>query len=366
MKKRTAVLLTAALCLLPSACGGGESVETLPSTPEPVPSVSAAPEPTPEPTQEVYDGPVNHLTGLPMEEEQAEARPVAIMLNNLKNALPQQGNGEADIIYEVVAEGGITRMLALYQSIDGLGVVGSVRSARPYYIELALGHDAVYIHAGGSTQAYSDLKSWDVDHMDGVNGPYSYAGADLFWRDRNRIEGKRYDYEHSLITSGEKIRKALDESGFRLEYADGYESTLSFAEDGTPAEGETARTITVPFSNYKTGVFRYDEGSGLYLVEEYGEAYVDGNDGGQVAVTNVLVLSAKIRSTGDSYGHMTVDLSGGDGWFACGGRLIPITWEKGEPNEPIRYYTADGQPLELGQGKSYVNIVSTDREITWE
>ena len=366
MKKRTAALLTAALCLLLSACGVGEPAETLPPTPEPVPSVSTAPEPAPEPSEEVYDGPVNPLTGLPMEEERAAARPVAVMLNNLRDALPQQGNGEADILYEVVAEGGITRMLALYQSIDDLGVVGSVRSARPYYIELALGHDAVYVHAGGSVQAYNDLKSWDADHMDGVNGPYSYAGAGLFWRDRERIEGKRYDYEHSLITSGENLRAALDGSGFRLTHEEGYAQPLLFAEDGTPAEGETALTITVPFSSYKTGVFRYDEETGAYLAEEYGEAYVDGNDGRQVAVTNVLVLRASIRNSGDSYGHMNVDLSGGDGWFACGGKLIPITWEKGGEDDPLRYYAADGQPLVLGQGKSYVNIISSANEITWE
>ena len=71
-------------------------------------------------------------------------------LNNLKKAQPQLGNAQADIIYEVPAEGGITRMLAVYQTLDGIGTLGSIRSSRPYYIELALGHDALYVHAGAA------------------------------------------------------------------------------------------------------------------------------------------------------------------------------------------------------------------------
>ena len=77
-------------------------------------------------------------------------RPVAVMLNNLKEALPQLGQSSADIIYEVPAEGGITRMLGVYQSLDGVGTIGSIRSARPYYLELALGHDAIFLHAGAA------------------------------------------------------------------------------------------------------------------------------------------------------------------------------------------------------------------------
>lgn len=95
-----------------------------------------------------------------MGKEWVNRRPVAIMLNNLKEALPQLGQSQADVIYEVPAEGGITRMLAVYQSLDGVGKIGSIRSARPYYLELALGHDAIYIHAGGSEDAYAKIRQW--------------------------------------------------------------------------------------------------------------------------------------------------------------------------------------------------------------
>lgn len=363
--RKTAALLLCFFCL--TACGGRGEQQSEPPAQSPAQNTETpGREPEHEPSQTPYTGPVNPLTGLPLEGGGENARPVAIMLNNLTAALPQQGNGGADIIYEVVAEGGITRMLALYQSVEGIGVIGSVRSARPYYIELALGHDALYIHAGGSEQAYDDLSSWHVDHLDGVRGTYSGTEAGLFWRDRNRIEGRRYDLEHSLITSGDAVRTVLEGSSFRLEHESGYSYSMDFAEDGTPAEGESAGTVTVPFSAYKTGVFRYDAASGRYLAEEYGEAYIDGNTGEQIAVTNVLVLRAAIRSTGDLYGHMTVELSGGDGWFACGGRIIPITWEKDGRDGPLRYFTAAGSPLTLGKGKSYVNVIDRSAEIAYE
>ena len=142
--KRASLAALAALLLLLPACGAPEPEPTPTPTPTPVAT------PTPEPTPTPYNGPVSPLSGLPMGEEWVNRRPVAVMLNNLKEALPQLGQSSADIIYEVPAEGGITRMLGVYQSLDGVGTIGSIRSARPYYLELALGHDAIFLHAGAA------------------------------------------------------------------------------------------------------------------------------------------------------------------------------------------------------------------------
>ena len=111
--------------------------------------------------------------------------------------------------------------------------------------------------------------------------------------------------------------------------------------------------------------YRYDAASGLYLAEQYGGAMTDGNDGAQVSVTNVLVLRTKCTVVDDK-GRLTVDLSEGEGWFACGGQLVPIKWEKGDRGSQLRYFTADGQPLTLGRGRSYVCIIPLTREITVE
>lgn len=364
--KRRILPLFAAFALFLTACGGGgEEAEPSPdSTPTPPVSDSAQPafDPAASLTPE-YDGPVNPLTGLPIDEEWVNARPVAVMLNNLKQAMPQLGVSQADIIYEVLAEGGITRMLALYQSVEDVGVIGSVRSARTYYLELALGHDAVYLHAGGSPDAYDKIKAWNVTALDCVNGPYE---GSLFWRDADRI--RENGKVHSVVTSGETILKLFPTYSFRQEHEEDYVYEMQFAEDGTPADGQQALTVTVPFSSYKTGVFTYDPESGEYLVEEYGSAYLDGNTGEQVSVTNVLVLKTDCSLIpGDDAGRITVDLSsGGEGWFACGGKAIPIRWSKDSVNDQLVYTTQSGEALTLGAGTSYVNIIPLSNEITVE
>ena len=365
--KRIICLLVAAMLLGLTACGSSET----PPSPTPPPSdtaqVTPTPEPTPStpaPTEEVTPEPVspwvNPLTGLPTETDISGQRPVAIMLNNIKAAMPQQGNSQADIIYEVLAEGGITRMLGIYQDISDLDVVGSIRSARLYYWELALGHDAVYVHAGGSPEFYNYKNTWGLSTVDGVNGYYSYASTNLFWRDRNRVDGTYYAYEHSLVTDGDRLTKILTAQGELGDHTEGYSYQMTFAPDGTPEDGQSAVTITAPFSTYKNTVFHFDEETGLYRAEQYGEAYIDGNDKSQIAVTNVLLLNTRCTVVDDA-GRMNVDLSSGEGWFACGGKMIPITWEKGERDNQLRYYTTDGQPLTLGVGKSFVCILPLSR-----
>ena len=379
--KRILCLLFALLMIMLCACKSGEQPTPSPSAssaPTPTPSASEpatpAPSETPQPSEEPSPSPspseeppveptyINPLTGLPMAEDTVNQKPVAIMLNNIKAAIPQQGNSHADIIYEVLAEGGITRMLGIYHDVSDLGIVGSVRSARLYFWDLALGHDAIFVHAGGSPEFYDTKKARDLSTVDGVNGYYAYATTGLFWRDRERIEGKYYAYEHSLITSGEKLTEILGQRGEFGAHKDGYVYNMKFAENGTPTGGLSSPTIIVPFSNSKSTTFRYDRDTRSYLAEQYGGAMIDGNDGSQIAVSNVIVLKTDCTVVDDA-GRLKVDLSSGEGWFACGGKLIPITWKKGNCDQQLRYYTADGKSLTLEQGKSYVCIIPLTRDI---
>ena len=362
MGKKLLPLLLALLLLL-AACGG---------TPEPqnsaLPSASAAPsaEPSAEPTSTPYDGPLNPLTGLPIGEEWVNRRPVAIMLNNLKQALPQLGQSQADIIYEIPAEGGITRMVGVYQSLEGVGTIGSIRSARPYYLEVALGHDAVFIHAGGSDDAYSKIQSWGVTALDAVRGPYlgSTENSNLMWRDP--VRRQTYSLEHTVVTTGQTITELLPTYNIRLDHQDGYHYEMNFAQDGTPADGVAAGEITVPFSSYKTGRFVYNEDTGKYAVEEYGSPYIDGNTGAQVEVTNLVIIKTACRNTGDSLGHITVDLSsGGSGYFACGGKITELTWSKQAPSGQFHYTDAHGDPIVFGTGTTYVCVVPTNCDISF-
>ena len=165
--------------------------------------------------------------------------------------------------------------------------------------------------------------------------------------------------EHSVLTSGSKILQLLPTYKMRLEHKDGYTYPMSFTEDATPVDGVSANTITVKYSNYKTGVFRYNAETGLYYVEQYGGAHVDGATGEQLAVKNVLILSTDISQIkGDSAGRLSVRTTGsGSGKFACGGKVENITWSKDSNASPMRFFTTDGQELLFGIGTTYINVI---------
>ena len=363
MKRRVSALFLALLLLLSlPACGGKEPpVEAEKPTVDMTPVVKDPPAVEPPVEEEVYEGPWNPLTGLPCETDLSNARPYAIMLNNLQKALPQYGVAKADIIYEVPAEGGITRMLGIFTDITDLGNVGSIRSARDYYVQIARGHDALYVHAGGSPGAYDLIANAGIDSIDGIKGAYNA----IFWRDATRkaVAG----YEHSLFLTASEL-KAYAEENRTMTHRDGYVPSLTFAADGTP-DGEAAANVKVTYySGGKTTAFSYDEAAGGYLVSQYNGKYVDGQTGEQLLRENVLVLFCNINKiAGDSAGRLSVDIVGsGTGYFACGGKYTEICWSKSTATSEIVYTLADGSPLTLGAGTSYVCVAPLGASASFE
>ena len=371
MKRLITILLSAAMLLSLMACSKTETKPEPTPDPEPVvepeePDVQPEPEPEPQPEPEEpavdWTG-VNPLTGEPTEEDISGNRPVMVMLNNLKQALPQSGNGQADIIYEILEEGGITRMLAVYQDISAVeGNLGTIRSTRPYYVHLVAGMDGILVHAGGSGAAYDAIDALGITDLDALGG----AASSLFWRDKGRLNAG-VATEHTMYITASDIANYLSTSGLRTQHEDGFSMKHTFAEDATPADGSAANVITVPFSGYKTGEFKYDAESGEYLVSEYGSAYVDETTGKQVGVKNVLIIMTQVSTIeGDSKGRLNVAMSGsGIGYFACGGKYIPINWSRSTQDSLYEFTTMDGQPLVLGVGSSYVNIVPTTCSVSF-
>ena len=354
MKQRTITLVLLFLMLFLVLVGCGGPAEEQPDmSDEPV--ISDEPEPDPEP---VIPMGTNPLTGLPLELEYVNDRPVAVIFNNLYQAMPQLGISQADIIYEIPAEGGITRMLGVFQTLKDVKTLGSVRSARPYFLEAALGHDAFLVHAGGSEDAYSNIRSWDVDNMDGVRGGND---AKIFWRDPDRK--KSMGSEHSLVTSGEKIQEYIDSTSWTKEHPADYTYDQKFAEDGTPKDGTPAEYFELYFSHYKTGRFTYDGDSHQYKIVQYSQPYIDGNTGEQLRVNNVLVLETDVRRiSGDTEGRLKIQMTGtGEGTYFCGGSAIPIQWSKADRNSPFVYTKNDGTPLIMEQGTSYICIMDPDQ-----
>ena len=374
MWKRILCGILASLTLLSCcACGNKEqqapkekpysnAVDPKPADPDVKPEPQPEPEPEPEP---VPDAVVNPLTGEALEDESlVNARPVAVMLNNIHYAMPQHGTSDADMIFEFNVEGSITRMVAFYQDPSKVGTIGSVRSARACFIETIMGMDAIYVHAGGSAEAKRMLRELNVDHI-------SESAGEVFWRDAERR--KTMAIEHTLMTSGERILNYIDKSSFRREHNEDYSYPITYVENATPAGGEAAEHVVVKFSGYKQGYFDYNAETGLYQISQrYStlgtvDPYMDGNTGEQVAVTNLIVLRTTVANSGDSKGHMNIDLKGGNvGMFFCGGKAEPITWKKATTNDPFTFYHEDGTPLELQVGHTYVCVIGLNADLTYE
>ena len=301
----------------------------------------------------------NPLTGEPVDDPTlVNRRPTAIMLNNLYEAMPQHGVSQADMIFEYNVEYGITRMVAFFMDPTKVGVIGSIRSARACFVETVLGMDAVYFHCGGSDEADYMMYDLGMDHFD--------EGIEPYYRDYDRFQTRAW--EHTLMTTGQGLADFMDSIDWlRRDHYEGYEYPIHYVEDGTPKNGETADDVYVRFSSYKTGVFSYDPESDLYMVNQYDAPYIDGNTGDQVGVTNLLVLRTTVYNSGDAKGHMVIDLQGGDaGMYFCGGKGEAITWEKDSMYDPFVFYHADGTPLDLQVGHTYVCVIAHDAELYYE
>jgi len=353
--KHILALLLALSLLFLAACGGDPDPDPEP-TPEPTPV--ASPELTPEPTPDVYMGYRNPLTGEHITEDISHQRPFAVLLDNLQAALPHNGISQADIIYEMPVEGGITRLLAVFQDIEGAGEIGPVRSARSYFLDVVQGHDAIFVHAGGSPQAYAAIHGNGINNIDGVNG----SGREFF-RDPERAS--RAGSEHSMMTTDELLLSNVDGYGYRREHQGGFSTGLAFLDDLT-LDGQPAQDVTVRFSNYKTGQFVFNPMSGRYYVNQYGEPMIDGITEQQLSVTNVIVLFASFQVL-DGDGRLGADLGlGGAGYFFSGGEAVPILWTKGSMNAPFFFSHTNGHPLELAVGTTYVNVVNSNTgEVTF-
>lgn len=389
--------------------------------PDPAPAPIAPPQESDVPT-----GPVFPLTGLPAERE-VESRPIMVMVENSPAARPQTGLDQADIVYEILAEGDITRFAAVYQSRSP-EKIGPVRSIRPYYVEIGAGLDAYIVHAGWSQEAMNLIASRRLDHFDEVYGDGKY-----YWRDSGR------KMPHNLYTSIERIRKGIADKRFRTAW-NGPKPTFAHASGGTVATGQEvsavngleafasipvaptaagvpssaagmnpstssmttdasgvssnasdisstgsgisptasdmpstglsgskkaqpASKVTIPYTRGYTVSYVYDASNGTYMRSMNGQPHKDASSGNQLSAANVIVCEADHRVV-DSVGRREVDLLGsGQGVLLQQGKRLDVTWENRDGL--IRVY-ADGQELGWLPGTTWVQVVPTGTLLVYD
>ena len=301
---------------------------------------------------------INPLTGLEVDHNISTLRPVSIMVNNINVSLPQSGISDADIIYECLAEGGITRLMMISNDWEKLPNIGSCRSARDYYIDYSESYNCIFIHAGGSTYAYDTLAARGTDNIDGVRGP----SGNMFYRDQDRINSG-YSYEHTLfIYDGAAIKSTIESVGYSTTKAEGYEEPVNLMPWGETATLDNeAKHIKVVMSNYQVVDYVYDEDAGEYLRWQYsGMPHMDYGADKQLAFENVVVMFNDSGAiAGDEKNRIWMQTTGtGTGYYITDGTYEEITWQKDAHDSPIKFFYSDGTEVEFNRGKTMINVVN--------
>jgi hypothetical protein len=335
MRRRTPFMLTLLTLALLTACTGKPGDTTPQPEQPPAPHVETPPTEQP---KYAYTAPFTGL-GSPVKLEQ---RPIMVMINNAPAARPQSGLNQADLVYEVLAEGEMTRFLAVFHS-QRPDVIGPVRSIRQYFIEIGVGLDAVLVHAGGSPEALATLARSDYSHLDEIpNGRY-------FWRETFR------NPPHNLYTKPDLIEQAIRDKGMRT---NSDLPRMSFLPaDAEITGGEPASQIDITFHRLNKAAFQYDKEKKKYLRLTDGKPHLDLTTGEQLSATNVLVIAARHRVL-DKEGRRQVDVVGpGDGYLFEQGMARKIKWKR--QGGIIRAYedAAMTKELPLLPGNTWVEIV---------
>ena len=353
------LVLAALLCGCSNAAGGsGETAATAATQPPVETTVPPTTEPATEPAP-VYFNPLNGE----ILDEPYTGRIFATTISNIPGALPHVGVNQADILMEMYVNGSIIRCLALFTDISDVESVGSTRSTRLMFNDIVQHYDAILTHAGGSSQAIGDANDRGIDHFNIDAWAVASTGASFRDEERNRELG----YEHCLMGIGSGIVAYAESQGVSVTQPADKDYFLRFVEDGTPAGGETAERITITLTygaSKKDTVMEYDDSLGKYVFNQYGQVMADGTTGETEAFENVIVMYTEIGMNG-IYQEANF-VTGGTGYFACGGQIVPITWSCDDENSPFRFMTADGETLELGQGNTYIAICTSESPVVWE
>ncbi len=307
-------------------------------------------------TEEVKPVYYNRLTGKSgLSEAAAGKRPVAVMVNNIKASLPQYGIYKADIIFEMLVEGGITRLMALYGDQTKVPKVCSVRSCRYYYPIFAHGFDAIYFCFGSNESlATPTLKRIGIDYFDGNQKPEPL----VFGRDADRL--KKYSSEHTAYVNGKGIPELLKKYDVRTDYLEGKDVNIfNFRSEDAPKAGGTitADTVELKYSVFYNSTFTYNAKTKTYYKDHCGKPHMDSKENKQINFTNVFVLETDVHNYKGGK-LIELDWHGGTGFYISRGKAQKITWIKSTEDASIVVFDEAGNELLVNPGKSYIGVIS--------
>lgn len=277
---------------------------------------------------------------------QGNDRPIAVMIDNHSDAWPQAGLQKAYMVYEIIAEGGETRLMALFKGVD-LEKIGPVRSARHYFLDYAMENDAIYTHFGESPQADSDIKKYSINEIDGIA-----EDGTTFWRVKDKAA------PHNAVTSTAKLIESAKNKKYKM--TSNKESVLNYVTDEVNLEeGQSAVNVTIPHSQLQTVKYVYDEENKVYERQARGKKQTDWGTGNVITTKNIIITFCDNYTLTDSENKGRQGLKNigtFDGYYITNGKAIKIKCIKNARDEQTKYQDLEGNEIKVNDGNTFVNI----------
>ncbi len=290
------------------------------------------------------------------------SRPIAVMINNNKAVWGYQaGIQDAYITYEMIVEGGITRMMAIFKD-KNTARIASVRSSRHYYLDYVLENDALYAHIGWSPRAQSDISSLRISAINADN-----SGA-FTWDNTLRKIAK----EHRAYTSIERLKQAAQKKGYRL--TSDKKLLLTYQAKSLDLanyqDAISANVVRIPYSKTHLTSFGYDAENKVYKRYQNNIEHKDYVTGMQYTAKNIITYKVHNYTLNDGYAGGRQDLNNigtGEGYYISEGYAIPITWEKtSRSSQTIYKVKSTGKELVVNDGNTFIEIQPDNQSLTIE
>lgn len=303
----------------------------------------------------------NNVIVAPVEEKkvqifQGNDRPIAVMIDNHNLAWPQGGLNQAYMVYEIIVEGGETRLMALFKGVD-VEKIGPVRSARHYFIDYAMENDAIYTHFGQSPQAQSDLKKYSIDDINGIA-----EDGTTFWRVKDKSA------PHNAATSTEKLLQSAKNKKYRTTSSE--ESVLNYVTDEVNLEeGQGAVSVTIPHSTLQVVKYFYNEENKVYQRYARNKEQTDWTTGEPVTTKNIIITFCDNYTLTDSENKGRQGLKNigtFDGYYITNGKAIKIKCIKEDRQSQTKYEDLEGNEIKVNDGNTFVQICPTSADVVIE
>lgn len=299
------------------------------------------------------------LTGVEVADSAATKRAVTgIMIENSPDARPQSGIKDSGVVFEAIAEGGITRFLAIYQEQQPT-LIGPVRSVRPYYVDWIAAFDASVAHIGGSYNALQEVRNGQYRDID------QFFNSGAYWRAKDRWA------PHNVYTSFDKLNALNAQKGYQQSNFTGFPRVPTTVK-------KTGKNKTANIQPYVTKIqvnisgflynssYTYDGANKVYLRSQAGAPHLD-REAGQIAPRVIIVIKVPTKiGFEDGYREQMTTIGSGEAHIFQNGTYVTGTWKKDSKKDQIKFLDSASKEIPLERGQTWITAIAPDKAVSWQ